>query len=448
MNTPISDFIELYSKSDTARLHMPGHKGKGSLECRDITEIFGADSLYTPCGIIKESEENASRLFGSYKTCYSTEGSSLCIKTMLHLAKMYKGTTGRGYVIAGRNAHTAFISASILADFDIKWIYPKADKSYLSCEICPNELDKILSNAQALPFAVYVTSPDYLGNISDIEGISRVCKKHNVILIVDNAHGAYLKFTQEALHPIDLGADMCCDSAHKTLPVLTGGAYLHISKNAPLFFSEHVKGTMCLYGSTSPSYLILESLDNANAYIDSGAFKNQLFDILKSTDELKKRLRERGYSLIGNEKAKITVDAKKYGYSGTEIANILLQNTITPEFYDKDFVVLMISSETSKLELNKLSRVLLNIPKKESIKSKALDYTPLKGKMSTRQAYESEKVLTGVDNSLGCVFASQAISCPPAVSIAVCGEEINQSTIELFKYYDIESIYITKSSQS
>ena len=442
MNTPISDFIKKYNDSGSTRLHMPGHKGKNSLNQWDITEIDGADSLFYPNGIIRESEENASKLFGTYKTCYSTEGSSLCIKAMLQLAKMYKNTEGRGYVIAGRNAHTAFISASILADFDIKWIYPKSDKSYLSCEINPSELDSILSKANKLPFAVYVTSPDYLGNISDIEGIAKVCKKHNVILIVDNAHGAYLKFTEKSQHPIDLGADMCCDSAHKTLPVLTGGAYLHISKNAPLFFNEHVKSTMCLYGSTSPSYLILDSLDKANAYIDSGAYKNQLLEVTKLTNQLKKRLEGCGYSFIGDEKAKITIDAKKYGYQGDLLSSLLIKESIIPEFYDKDIVVLMVSSENTKLELEKLENALLSIPKKDAISKQAFTYTPLTQKMSTRDGFTSEKVLIGVDNSLGCVFASQSISCPPAVSIAVSGEVINESTIELFKYYGVEKIYI------
>ncbi len=445
MNTPICDFVEAYKNSDKIRLHMPGHKGK--MYPNDITEIDGADALYTASGIIKESEDNASHLFGSYKTYYSTEGSSLCIKAMLYLAKMYKNIKGRGYVIAGRNAHTSFVSASILADFDIKWIYPKNDKSYLSCEIEPNELDKMLSSADELPFAVYVTSPDYLGNVSDIEGISKICKKHNVLLIVDNAHGAYLKFMKKSLHPIDLGADMCCDSAHKTLPALTGGAYLHISKNAPKFFSEHAKGVMCLYGSTSPSYLILQSLDRVNEYIENG-YRDRLCSLANKVDEMKKSLMECGYSFVGSEKAKITIDAKAYGYLGTDFAKTLMKNSIVSEFYDKDFVVLMVSSENTDAELDYLYNILKSIPKKAEIKKQAFIYTPQEQVLSTREAYFSKKVLISVDNSLNCTYAGTTVSCPPAVSLAVCGEKINQSTIELFRYYGVDKIYITKNSQN
>lgn len=444
MKAPINEFIEAYKNSNSVRLHMPGHKGKTFSD--DITEIDGADSLFAPSGIILESENNASELFGSYKTLYSTEGSSLCIKSMLHLAKMYKNVKGSGYVIAGRNAHTSFISASILSDFQIKWIYPEKDKSYLSCEIEPDRLDKMLSSEGEPPFAVYVTSPDYLGNISDIEGISKVCKKHNVPLIVDNAHGAYLKFMEKSQHPLDLGADMCCDSAHKTLPVLTGGAYLHISKNAPKFFSEHAKSVMCLYGSTSPSYLILQSLDKANMYLKN-EYSEKLLRLTNKLSEIKKSLREYGYLFVGDEKTKLTISTRSFGYLGTDFAKILLNNGIVPEFYDKDFLVLMASSENTDSELDMLYKVLKSIPKRAEISNQAPIFTPLDTVMSPRDAYFSEKVLVSVDNSLGCVFASTSISCPPAVSIAVCGERINKSTKELFKYYGIEKIYITKNSQ-
>ena len=91
MNTPIYDFVKKYAESECARFHMPGHKGKSFLGCEslDITEIAGADVLYSAKGIIKESEENASRLFGTERTLYSTEGSSLAIRAMLYLASLW-----------------------------------------------------------------------------------------------------------------------------------------------------------------------------------------------------------------------------------------------------------------------------------------------------------------------------------------------------------------------
>ena len=121
MKAPISNFLKNYSGRCTERLHMPGHKGMSFLgiEDHDITEISGADSLYHAKGIISESESYASELFGSAKTLYSTEGSSLCIRAMLCLAKQYAGCE-RGFVLAGRNAHSSFLSAAALLDFDVE----------------------------------------------------------------------------------------------------------------------------------------------------------------------------------------------------------------------------------------------------------------------------------------------------------------------------------------
>lgn len=118
---------------------------------------------------------------------------------------------------------------------------PPSGGSYHRCAVTPEAVKAALSACRAKPAAVYLTSPDYLGNILDIKGIAEICHKAGVPLAVDNAHGAYLKFLPESLHPIDLGADICCDSAHKTLPVITGGAYLHISNSAPPLFAEQAK---------------------------------------------------------------------------------------------------------------------------------------------------------------------------------------------------------------
>lgn len=263
MNTPIYDFVSKYINDDITRLHMPGHKGKGPLgfEKMDITEVFGADALYQASGIIKESEDNAAHLFDSYKTFYSTEGSSHLIRTMLFLAS--RGKTD-GYILAARNAHSAFASACALIDLEVRWI--ECEDSYLSCNLTPEKLEKALTCVDKAPFCVYVTSPDYLGNMLDIRGLSQVCHKHGTLLLVDNAHGAYLRFLEKSKHPINLGADMCCDSAHKTLAALTGGAYLHISKNAAQF-ADGAKDALALFASTSPSYLTLCSLDKLNAYL-------------------------------------------------------------------------------------------------------------------------------------------------------------------------------------
>ena len=279
MNTPIADFVKKYADSQMTRFHMPGHKGRSFLGCEafDITEVKGADSLYEAEGIIAKSEENATSLFGTERTIYSTEGSSQCIRAMLYLALTYKNKkrNKKPYVLAARNVHKAFLYAVALLDLEVVWLYPKQMHSLCSCEITATEVEAELKKHKEMPIAVYLTSPDYLGGQVDIQGISEVCHKYQTILAVDNAHGAYLHFLKKPQHPMDLGADICSDSAHKTLPVLTGGAYLQSSKNAPKYFSENAKQAMALFGSTSPSYLIMSSMDLCNSFLE-GEFREKL----------------------------------------------------------------------------------------------------------------------------------------------------------------------------
>ncbi|MBO4983313.1 MAG: aminotransferase class I/II-fold pyridoxal phosphate-dependent enzyme [Clostridia bacterium] len=437
MKTPICDFINEYIDKDIIRLHMPGHKGKSFLgfEKYDITEFTGADSLYDANGIIKESELNATKLFGSEQTLYSCEGSSLCIRAMLYLAKMNSKSS---YVFAGRNAHSSFISACALNDLEVMWLFPNSDESYLSCTITGEILEKALGSVDNLPCCVYVTSPDYLGNMCDISALSRVCKKYGVPLLVDNAHGAYLRFLNNDLHPITMGADMCCDSAHKTLPVITGGAYLHISKNAPSLFKEQGKGALALFGSTSPSYLILASLDNANKLLSNG-YGKKINDIAREL----KRFEKYSYIKI-NEPLKLTIEASKIGHRGQDFAKILENNGIMCEFYDKDFCVLMVTPENDISHLDHLEKVFAQIEIKEDISKKNNTLIPPERKMSIRKAIFSKRTRVPIEKALGRTLASPNITCPPAVSLIVCGEEFNESIINLCKSYGINSCYVVE----
>ncbi len=442
MNTPICDFVEKYVQENKMRLHMPGHKGTDILgiEAYDITEISGADSLYEARGIICESEHNAGKLFGC-NTFYSTEGSSLCIRGMLYLAILYGRAMGKKPVIwAGRNAHKAFLNGAAVLDFDIQWIF--GNSSYLSCEIDPEALDRELSEADELPLAIYITSPDYLGNITDIAKISKVCKNHGVLLLVDNAHGAYLKFLTPSLHPMDLGADMCCDSAHKTLPVLTGGGYLHISNNAPQIFCEQAKNALALFGSTSPSYLILQSLDKANAYIADG-YGDKLNEFVKEINHLKESIL---IPTIGNEPLKITFAPKGYGYTGEEFAKELEKQNIVCEFADPDFTVLMLTPEIGDAGLSAIKTALDNIHKKTPVDTLPPEIEPTLRVLTPREAIFMPQEKLPVNKCNGRVLANINIGCPPAVPIAVCGEMIDESIIKVFKYYGIKECFVVKGN--
>ena len=444
MDTPICEFVRDFAAGSPARLHMPGHKGKSFLgaEPLDITEVDGADSLYEASGIIKKSEDNAGSLFGC-PTFYSAEGSSLAIRAMLYLASLKTAAADRSFsVLAGRNAHKTFLSAAALLDAKISWLYPESNASYLTCAVPLDELEKRLR--QEHPDAVYITSPDYLGNMADIAAVSALCRKYNALLLVDNAHGAYLRFLPRSLHPMDLGADMCCASAHKTLPVLTGGAYLHIAGGNELFCGK-AKAALSLFGSTSPSYLIMQSLDMANAYLTDG-YKEKLAFFTEKIMELKNRLAREGYTFLGDEPLKLTIAAKKRGYTGKELAELLKRKNIVCEFADPDHLVLMLTPELDDDALPRLEEALAAIPAKKELDPTMPAFAPPPVVLSPREALMSDNEDLPTEKCAGRILASANIACPPAVPVVVCGEKIEADAIACMKYYGITNCCVVKKT--
>ena len=444
MNTPICDFVQNYISRDASRFHMPGHKGASFLGCEpmDITEIGGADVLYSPDGIIAESENNATALFGSAHSFYSAEGSSLAIRAMLGLLRL--GITDRKpLVLAARNAHKTFIYACALLDLHVEWLCPERFLSPCDCNIPPHVLQKRLSEMPEKPDAVYVTSPDYLGNIADVRGLSKVCDRFNIPLFVDNAHGAYLRFLEPSLHPLDLGAAVCCDSAHKTLPVLTGGAYLHISKKAPAAYLAAARKYLSLFASTSPSYLILASLDRCNAHLADG-YGEKLAKTVQKLKKVATRVSKFGFCVLECEPLKLVINAKKSGYRGDILASLLSERNVECEFADPDYLVLMVTPETRDSDLERLVTALAELGARPALPETEHTVPPISVCLTPREAIFAPSEAVPVKESVGRICAAPTVACPPAVPIVISGERISESHVRLMQYYGHESVDAVK----
>ena len=462
MNTPIADFVRRYAASDAVRFHMPGHKGRPFLGCEpwDITEIAGADALYEAEGIIAESEKNAGALFGSRRTCYATEGASQCIRAMLYLAV----TAGKSRtVVAARNIHRAFISAAALLDLEVVWLWPEESRSLCGCPISEKNLEQTLSDLPEPPAAVYLTSPDYLGGMADLSALAPICHRHGVPLLVDNAHGAYLRFLPGgSRHPIDLGAAACCDSGHKTLPVLTGGAYLHLGPKAPVQEESTVRNALALFGSTSPSYLILQSLDACNRLLSTD-YPARLQECCDRLAALRARLNAlaaaQGTALPlaldgpAREPMKLTLDAAALGLTGQALADHLRQNGMECEYADPRYLVLMFTPENPAEDMARLEAALAElcargIPPAESPAEHREAFCALarqaEPRLTVRQAVFAPQETIPAGSALGRVCALPTVSCPPAIPIVVSGEVIGPAALELFAAYGVETVSVVK----
>lgn len=428
MKTPIYDFLQNYIDSNTRRLHMPGHKGKNIADlsyAMDVTEISGADSLFDAAGIIEESEKNAAKLFKTERTCYSAGGSTLCIQAMLAMMKRENRN-----VIAVRNVHRSFLAACVLLGLEPDWIYPKYTAGILSGQIPMDILEDKLKRTENP--CVYLTSPDYLGKTADIKTVSELCRKYDAVLLVDNAHGAHTAFTGG--HPIALGADMCCDSAHKMLPALTGGAYLHIGNER---YADKAKTAMLLFGSTSPSYLIMASLDLCNRYI-SEQIDDDIERSMTEIVNLRKKINEK-YTVYDGEPYHLTLLC-----NGNDLANQLREKNIECEYCDRNVIVLLFSPSNTSEEIKYVADMLMECVPQKSENTFITDFPIMQKAMSVRDAALSDFENIDIDKSLGRVCAAVNVPCPPAVPIAVSGEIINEKCIKIYKNYGILNVNVIK----
>ena len=430
-------------EKNMSSFHTPGHKGVKIFNeniCNiDLTELPDTDSLYEADGILYESEKRASNLFKTKRSLISSGGNTLCIQTMIRLATMDKRP-----LISGRNVHRSAVSSMILLDIQPEWTI-SSEYSGLGLPGRINSLD-IASKIDRVgeKCAVYITSPDYYGILSDIKAISEECRKRDSLLLVDNAHGTHLKFINPSLHPIGLGATMSADSAHKTLPVLTGGAWLHIADSN---LAVHAKEAMSLFGSTSPSYPIMCSLDLCIKYLQEKGEKD-FISLCQKVQKIKNIAKSKNIFMPSGlcDPTRITLMASSIGYSGFELANYLRANKIEPEFCDENYVVLIPSPFNSEKDWNRLEKALfsLKVNKINDFSPKNYRYSLPKADMTLREAYMSEHIKINVKNALGRVAGEIVCPCPPGVPVVMPGEIIGEYEKDAIIAYGISEIYVVK----
>jgi arginine/lysine/ornithine decarboxylase len=383
MHTPIRDFLRNYNPVE--RCHTPGHKGTAGLS--DITEVDGAVS------IIRESERNAAKLFGAERSLFSTSGSTLAIFAMLSPFAATRITAIRG-------AHRSLIDAAILLDLQVDWV---------TCGDSPTFAISPDSSA------FFMTSIDYYGKQTPVPTALPVP------ILVDNAHGAFRVFTQD--HPIRLGAAMCADSAHKTLPAMTGAAYLHISEIGERFAAA-ATAAMSLFGTTSPSYPILESLDLCNRHISEE--KHTAESAFDAVARLKSDLRDCGCSLRETDPLRVTIDTADFGYSGHDFAAELANRGVISEMHDSRCVILLFSTITTSANTTRVLEAVRGIPRKPAIAEfsaiAASHAEPPQVVMSPRAAYFSDKTTIPTTQAVGEVCAGVHVTIPPCVPLIMPGE--------------------------
>ncbi len=428
--------MEAYISRNTRRMHTPGHKGRlpyplDGAAPYDLTELSSTDCLYAPTGPIAQLEKAYAHIYGAEGTLLSTGGSTLCIQAMLAAY-----CPPMSSVIMGRNAHVSAVNALALLDLRPIWLYPEEESGpSLPGRVTARQVEAaLLENPHAS--AVYLTTPDYYGVLCDVGAIADICRSYGTPLLVDNAHGAHL--FSFGLHPIGLGAAACSDSLHKTLPALTGAALLHINgEKLPTALQR-----MAMFGSTSPSFLIMLSADMLLPRLEE-EIPNKLFDVADRVARIRKQAAAKGiWGTSGLcDPCRICLHYAAAGYDKQNFYDLLVKQGIEPEYLSETHCVLLPDIEGE--DIAAVAALIETLPAGQSKAGKAV--LPRGNALLTpRQAAFSSAEEITVENTTGRIAARVTSICPPGLPLLMPGEVITDELKKNLEITGAEMIYVVK----
>ncbi len=438
--SPLLDAIERYKEKNMSSFHVPGHKNKTSIFHKnllklDYTELDDTDSLFFSSSCILKAEERTADLFKAKKTLYSSGGCTSCIQAMLTLV----GPCSK--IITSRVMHISAINTMSLLNQTPCFMEQSLDyKTGFFTPVSQSDVEQcLIENPDAK--AVYLTSPDYFGVMADIKNIAKICKKFSVPLLVDAAHGSHLKFLQEDKYPGSLGASMVALSAHKNLPVLTGGALLNIHDDK---FCNDAKQAMMLFASTSPSYPIMLSLDICTSWLEKHG-KSAFYKLSKRVKKIKELAKYSGIIQPSGhvDDVKLSLNTAAGGISGHEFNQHLLKNKVQPELFDDNSVVLITSPLNRERDFKRLEKAISNT--KFTLKENKMKLPPNFNSQLSISPHDALLQKTKyIDTKLahGKISAQNICHCPPGIPLVIAGEKIASHNITALLNYGISRVKV------
>lgn len=431
--------------------HTPGHKNgkifdkvflkefKNQLPYIDTTEIIGTDNLHNPKGIIKKAQEEAKEVFKSEETYFLINGSTCGIYSMI------MGTTSPGdKIIIDRNCHQSVINAIILGELTPEYLYPEMDiENAIALGISPAMVEKkVMENPDAK--AVVITYPTYHGIASDLKKIAEIVHRYDKVLLVDEAHGAHLGLSEELpMAALECGADVVVQSTHKTLPTLTQASMLHLQGGR--IDREKIRFMLRLHQSSSPSYILMASLDLAvNIYKNHG--KRLMEELLHNIKIFKSKIKEieeislmkdnivGKYGIKAIDITKLWISIKNNKINGYELENILRKKYhIQMELSNIYGILALTTIGNDKEDFEGLLMALADITEKKEEKANknmpCFLYPMAKRVYTPREALYRKKQKMRLEESIGYISGEYLTPYPPGVPILIPGEIIDENMI-------------------
>lgn len=444
-----------YSQTDAYPFHMPGHKrqpmGKWTAEEIDITEITGFDNLHHAESILREAQHRAAETFGADETFFLVNGSTAGL-----LAAVCGTVKKGGRLLMARNCHKAVYHAVYLMELKTTYLYPKQTAFGIQGSISPEQVKTMLEQWPDTE-AVLLTSPTYDGVLSDIAAIAEIVHAKGIPLIVDEAHGAHFGFSkgfpQKALA---LGADLCIESAHKTLPAYTQSALLHYRKN-PWVDLERVKWYLGIYQSSSPSYILMAGLDRCTRILREqgtelfAAYEERLHDFYEkcktlqqitvlSPDGKSEETGEKDPGIWDRDPSKILICAEKVGLHGQQLAELLTERYhLEMEMVSGHYVTALTTLMDTTEGFNRLFAALQEIDHRDDVGLNQGIFTTdeiyhrTEKVLEIAEAMDAPKQTVSLMESAGSVSGEFVYLYPPGIPILAPGERVTEEILKTLR---------------
>lgn len=452
---PIVEALKKACDNPTYQFHIPGHT-KGRAIYKDFKKLVGEKvlnidttdefdnlgTLHPATGPIKEAQELAAKAFGAQKTFFLLNGSTAG-NLAIGMALTKKGQK----VIINRNCHRSALTGLMISGAEPIWICPNRIEDWsVWGNIQASDIEQAIKNNDNVGL-VWITNPTYEGVVSDIKSISAVCKKYNIPLVVDEAHGCLWNFNKHLPETaLKLGADAVVHSLHKTGGSMSQSSMLHIAKNS-LINPDDVEKALKLLHTTSPSLLLLASLDSARATLESKSGQALLERMIKNAKYLRTRLDSipnlhQLKSDFGYKTDVTKVFIKIDGLSGKRLESILeIDFGIEVESASDIGVLILCNMGNKRSDFVYLADALEKIATNNYTDICYLEnrkhmpmLTPII-KMSLRDAYYASKETVAKEDAVGRISAEVIAECPPGISILLPGELITEEHLPYLNDY-------------
>jgi len=451
MSTPLYDALMEYVKKETVPFHMPGHKqGRvlpkeyiENLAKIDLTEVPGLDNLHNPDGPILEAQELAAKAFGSKQAFFLVNGSTAGI-----YAAMYAVLNPTDKVLVMRNSHKSVYNGVVLTQSIPVYLLPEIDyENGIAMGIDVEKLEEVLRKERDVK-AVVVTHPNYYGFCSDIEKIVDIVHKYGKILIVDEAHGAHFPFSNNLpKSSIKAGADIVVQSLHKTLTSFTQTSILHL--NSDRVDVDRLKYSLSLFQSTSPSYILMSSIDMAREYMEKEG-KKRLEEIIQLSLYARREIGKieemkclgedivGRYGIVDFDVTKLTISVKNLGIEGPEAEDFLRREcNIQVEMSDVYNILAMVTvgddEKRVKMLLEGLKKLSKN-RKRVKFGDRILFPSLPEMELTPSEAVRKKKVRVPFEKAEGAISADFVTPYPPGVPLICPGERIEK---DMVKYIEV-----------